>query len=63
MSNDVEQRVEEAPRDTAPPPRLLILATDEDAVCVDDLCLPAGAREPGQPREAGEPRELLEARG
>ena len=28
----------------APAPPLLILATDDDAVCVDDLCLPAEAR-------------------
>jgi len=28
----------------SPAPPLLILATDDDAVCVDDLCLPAEAR-------------------
>ena len=28
----------------SPTPPLLILASDGDAVCVDDLCLPAEAR-------------------
>ena len=29
----------------APVPALRLLATDDDLACVDDLCLPAGARD------------------
>ena len=32
------------PLPAPPAPMLLILASDDDAVCVDDLCLPADAR-------------------
>ncbi len=42
MRNDVERDDNLA---EAPPTTLVILASDEDAVCVDDLCLPAEARE------------------
>ncbi len=41
MRNDVERDDNLA---EAPPTTLVILASDEDAVCVDDLCLPADAR-------------------
>ena len=52
MGNDVEP--EDNPVE-APRIPLLILAADEDSVCIDDLCLPADvrdARDPSDEREA-----------
>ena len=46
MSNDVADQtppVDEQPKD--PPAPLVILATDPDTVCIDDLCVPPEARE------------------
>ena len=43
----------------SPRPLRAILATDDDAVCVDDLCLPAEAREE---REATQCRSRSGAR-
>jgi hypothetical protein len=40
MRNDVQS---DQPIDTPATP-LVILSTDDDGVCVDDLCLPADAR-------------------
>lgn len=50
MRNEVEDRggelesEAEAEASPAPATPLLILRVDEDAVCVDDLCLPAEGR-------------------
>jgi hypothetical protein len=53
VSNEVAiETVEPAPPDATdraegaevqPPPRLVLIAGDDDLVCVDDTCLPAGA--------------------
>jgi hypothetical protein len=45
MRNDVTLTADDPAPATAPlpAPRLLILASDDDAVCTDELCLPAEA--------------------
>jgi hypothetical protein len=48
MRNDVQPRDE---AEMPPPSPLVILAADDDAACIDDLCLAAEARED---REAAE---------
>jgi len=45
MRNDVQPATDPAPKPAAAPPPLVILATDEDAVCAADLCLPAALRD------------------
>ncbi len=47
MHNDVDATTgAETPEKVATRPApLVILASDEDAVCVDDLCLPADTRQ------------------
>jgi len=53
MRNDVGQ-AEARTSKPLPAPPLVILATDPDGVCVDDLCLPADLRED---RDEPEPAE------
>ena len=51
MRNDVEPVSVTATKPLPAQPPLVILATDEDAMCVDDLCLPARLRDAGVARE------------
>ena len=52
MRNDMPESPERPPApqpamtppQPLPPPPLLILAADQDVLCTDELCLPAGAR-------------------
>jgi hypothetical protein len=45
MRNDVTETADQPSAATAPlpSPPLLVLAADDDAVCTDELCLPAEA--------------------